>query len=536
MKTIYYLKMAVVGGLLWAGLPQKAQSQCTGCTASYDESASGSINLNNGDKICITGNTTMGIGNANGSSTICIAQGVTWVPSGGQSNYNNVTFEVYGTLVVNALAGNGDIRMNIKPGGILNFSGTSIPAQYTLTNEGTINLQANSPINISAKVDNKSGAVISALGGDNSLLMFSDTPVTNNGTIEATHLENSHTNPFLNEGSVIIKGVFYQHGKLVNRGSIETQCGVATAGAGLPGCSFLVGDKNTTDFLNDGGTITINGNTTVSGQINMEGGKLIIETGNLIVNKPIIGCGQLVVLSGTATSTGDGRIGQAKVGNDCLSTSECTDGFQVYVHQTDNHDFNTSGANNQNAFCYSVLTENPLPVLLTEFSVHPEGQTAAMIWKTVEEADSKEFEIEKSTDLKQWITVGKVAAAGNFKGEKVYKFSDSNPAGNVVYYRLKMTDLDGSYEYTTYRSVSFQTNVLEYFYPNPASDVLYISDNQPDKISSVFIYNQSGAVVAVFKASLGQGLDISHLAAGRYFARVVYTDNTKKVFNIIIAR
>jgi|GEM_PF-6487300 len=478
----------------------------------------------------------MAIGNTNGSSTICIAPGVTWAPSGGQGNYNNVTFEVYGTLVVNALAGNGDIRMNIKPGGVLDFTGTSIPAQYTLTNEGTINLLADSPINISAKVDNKSGAVISALGGDNSLLTFSATPVTNNGTIEATHLENSHTDPFLNEGSVIIKGVFYQHGKLVNRGTIETQCGVATAGAGLPACSFLVGDKNNTDFVNDGGTITVKGTTTVNGQVNMEGGKLIIETGNLIVNKPIIGCGQLVVLNGTATSTGDGRIGQAKVGNDCPSTSECADGFQVYVDQTANHDFNTSGANNQNAFCYTVLTENPLPVLLTEFAAQPEGQTALLTWKTVEEADSKEFEVEKSADLKQWITVGKVAAAGNFTGEKVYKFSDSNPAGNVVYYRLRMIDLDGSSEYTTYRSVSFRSSVFDYFYPNPAADVLYISDNQPDKISSVFIYNQSGAVVAVFRSPLAQQLNISHLAAGRYFARVMYADNTKKVFNIIIAR
>src|SRR5690606_9077011 len=102
--------------------------------------------------------------------------------------------------------------------------------------------------------------------------------------------------------------------------------------------------------------------------------------------------------------------------------------------------------------------------------------------------------------------------------------------------RLKMVDLDGSFEYTTYRSVSFRSNVLDYFYPNPAADVLYITESQPEKISSVFIYNQSGAVVAVFKSPLGQGLDISHLAAGRYFARVVYKDNTKKVFNIIIAR
>jgi hypothetical protein len=57
------------------------------------------------------------------------------------------------------------------------------------------------------------------------------------------------------------------------------------------------------------------------------------------------------------------------------------------------------------------------------------------------------YELQRSTDSRSFITIGTIAAAGNSNTEKNYSYTDRNiiSLGNIVYYRLKMNDADGRF-------------------------------------------------------------------------------------------
>lgn len=529
MKALNYLTVAFTAMFFLGVCTSNSYSQCSGCTITQGEGSSGEIDVNGNETICVTGTSTFGIRNANGSNNvICVAPGATWSPATG-SNYSNMTIDVYGTFNVSNLAGNGAMVINVKSGGVLNFEGNDIPRSYTINNEGVVNFTLDGSINVEGNLYNTTTtSIVSARGGDNTLLKFSSNKVTNVGLLDVVHLENSHTAPFLNEGRVLIQGVLYQHGAIVNRGTIETQCGVTTAGAGYPACSFIVGDKNLTDFINDGGRIVIEGNTTIGGQINMNGGDIVITEGDLIVNKLITGTGGITVLDGNASVSSSGAIGGSVCGNISV---------HVASNVTGNYDFHTneSNENRNNTYCYTV-SSTPLPVKLIAFNVSVSGQEVVLDWVTTVEVNSKEFVVEKSNNLKDWKEIATIEAAGESVDKQSYQYRDNSQSAEIVYYRLRIVDRDGSVEMSPYRSVNIITKKESYIFPNPTSDILHLAENNLDTIEKVFIYTASGSVISTFKAPIPNEMNLQHLGVGNYLIRIMYVDKSMKVFPFVIAK
>lgn len=83
-----------------------------------------------------------------------------------------------------------------------------------------------------------------------------------------------------------------------------------------------------------------------------------------------------------------------------------------------------------------------LPVTLLDFSGKLKGNNVLLEWTTSFEINSKEFQIEKSTDGITYSKLNTVAAAGNSFTEKKYNYLDVE-ATEINYYRLKMVDIDG---------------------------------------------------------------------------------------------
>lgn len=533
MRFFTFIKAALFACILLGGNISHALAQCATCSVSYGEGSTGTTDLNGNQNICITGNSTLGINNVNGSNNkICIAPGATWTPTGGQSNYSDLTFDVYGTFKTSQLAGNGNITLNVHNGGKLEFSGSSVPRQYTINNSGTVEFTANGNIEVQANISNAtSTSKIIARGGDNSLLKFHESVVTNHGIIDVTHLENSHTKPFLNEGQVFIQGVFYQHGALINRGFIETQCGVTSGAAGFPSCQFIVGDKSTTDFqLKTGSVIKITGDAKINGQVNYDGGILIVN-GNVDINKPVTGTnGTLIVTPGnTAKVNNGGSFGSTTPDNGMTFYSENPDGTPK--------DFD-SVPPGHNPDAYTVPPSNPLPVQLVKFNTVLEGKLVNISWETTTEVNSEKFEIERSTNAKSWTKIGTVLALGqNEKGDK-YQFSDNLIAATTIYYRLKMIDLDGTYAFSSIKSIYTKegTQPVTYVFPNPASDKLFISEENTSGVKNVFIYNLSGKLALNPGKVNGNEINIQSLPAGKYMVRVIYNDKSMKVSQILVVR
>jgi len=153
---------------------------------------------------------------------------------------------------------------------------------------------------------------------------------------------------------------------------------------------------------------------------------------------------------------------------------------------------------------------NPLPVKLLSFSADKSGDKSAQLnWSTASESNSNYFGIERSYDKITWKNAGQVKAAGSSQIILNYSFLDKNvyngTASDVtVYYRLKMVDLDNSFEYSPIESVHFGNgrdaivNGNEFLvYPNPASEGVHIEwdADQPDQPTSFEFYDLSGKLI-----------------------------------------
>ncbi len=130
-----------------------------------------------------------------------------------------------------------------------------------------------------------------------------------------------------------------------------------------------------------------------------------------------------------------------------------------------------------------VQSGTALPIKLGDFSAQVYTERSARLsWQTLREQNSDYFGIERSDDGLFWDEIGQVKAAGYSAGSLLYSYIDAALPNlrnkvDIFYYRLKMTDLDGTFAYSDVRAVDFrnndQTSELRIF-PNPASHLLHV--------------------------------------------------------------
>ncbi|HEU0065205.1 MAG TPA: hypothetical protein VFQ58_09245, partial [Flavisolibacter sp.] len=96
-----------------------------------------------------------------------------------------------------------------------------------------------------------------------------------------------------------------------------------------------------------------------------------------------------------------------------------------------------------------------LPVKFISFSLSRNNNDVLLQWSTGEESNSDRFDIERSTDGANWNTVGYVNAAGNSNNVINYSYTDRNNTNRISYYRIKQVDQNGSFVYTSVKSVNY---------------------------------------------------------------------------------
>ncbi|KXK40062.1 MAG: T9SS type A sorting domain-containing protein [Saprospiraceae bacterium] len=189
-----------------------------------------------------------------------------------------------------------------------------------------------------------------------------------------------------------------------------------------------------------------------------------------------------------------------------------------------------------------VESLSPLPVQLTTFMAEKfNANSSRLNWTTSSEINSDYFLIERSTDAKNWTALTKVPAAGNSYTERGYEYYDRNitlnrSADNIFYYRLKMTDLDGKYQYSDVRGVNFGRQVAIdniSLYPNPAAHMINVDVSALDSDAGVIrlnVFDMSGQMV-LSKEVIGTGIelvDVTHFANGTYQVILTQGDKTYK--------
>jgi trimeric autotransporter adhesin len=114
-----------------------------------------------------------------------------------------------------------------------------------------------------------------------------------------------------------------------------------------------------------------------------------------------------------------------------------------------------------------------LPLTLLDFSARLTGNNSLLKWETSSEQNTSHFEIERSFNGRNFSKIGTVAASGNSSLAKQYIYTDADITAMripVVYYRLKMSDIDNRFTYSKIIAINISSNeTIVMLYPNPAS-------------------------------------------------------------------
>jgi hypothetical protein len=170
---------------------------------------------------------------------------------------------------------------------------------------------------------------------------------------------------------------------------------------------------------------------------------------------------------------------------------------------------------------FSVANYNTLPLRLNGFKASFNNGAAALTWNTSNEVNVQGFEVERSTDARNFVKVGTVAALNNSVAN--YQFSDVTVASGVNYYRLKMIDKDGSYSFSGTLSLIGKSFNSIGVYPNPVKGSAIITHTKAEEGARLRITNANGQIVANHPLQLGAtqtALTTENLLAGIYIISI----------------
>jgi hypothetical protein len=177
-----------------------------------------------------------------------------------------------------------------------------------------------------------------------------------------------------------------------------------------------------------------------------------------------------------------------------------------------------------------------LPTELVAFEVreNPEG-SVNLNWMTASEVNSDYVSIENTTDGINWNAVSRVNAAGNSQVMINYTHTDVAPnfsSEGMTYYRLKMIDFDGSFEYSPIRSLERTKghDVMLSLFPNPASNELNMDFSKVDwNLGDVVlhVYNPLGRQVhsETIRNTETEQMNLLNLPSSIYFFQFIQGEN-----------
>lgn len=175
----------------------------------------------------------------------------------------------------------------------------------------------------------------------------------------------------------------------------------------------------------------------------------------------------------------------------------------------------------------------PLPIQLTDFNGFALETDAVLIWKTSSEVNSKQFEVERKFEGEKFERIGQVNAAGNSNTTQSYAFQDKDVFANhsFAYYRLKMVDLDGTFEYSKIVRVGIEKEPITIIAaPNPFKNSFTVKNLEPNQTIEVLdaqgkiVFSESNTKESSQKITLP-----NNLSQGLYFVRVGTNDKVQVI-------
>jgi hypothetical protein len=175
-----------------------------------------------------------------------------------------------------------------------------------------------------------------------------------------------------------------------------------------------------------------------------------------------------------------------------------------------------------------------IPVELISFNVDIDENGIFLMWETATETNNSGFEVERSSDGKEFEKIGEVEGKGTTTEMQEYTFRDATVTSGKgkFYYRLKQVDFNGTEEYSDIVEIEYTLLPLVFSlsqnYPNPFNPATTIKFDIPKEVDvTLKIYDALGSEVAtIVNEKMEPGYyryewNAAKYASGVYFYRLI---------------
>ncbi|MBD2722417.1 T9SS type A sorting domain-containing protein [Hymenobacter armeniacus] len=174
------------------------------------------------------------------------------------------------------------------------------------------------------------------------------------------------------------------------------------------------------------------------------------------------------------------------------------------------------GATNDISTLNSFQAINPLPVELSRFGAQRQAdQAVAVSWTTASEKNAERFEVQRSRNARDFVTVATTKAQGTSSKATAYTVLDKSAPAGLLYYRLRQVDNDGTAAFSPVVTVAGGSETVKVLlYPNPTStSISFIAE----AATPYRVLNQVGQVLLQGTTEAGTAkVAVDKLPAGLY--------------------
>ncbi|MBL7746577.1 MAG: T9SS type A sorting domain-containing protein [Chitinophagaceae bacterium] len=172
------------------------------------------------------------------------------------------------------------------------------------------------------------------------------------------------------------------------------------------------------------------------------------------------------------------------------------------------------------SFDAGVIGAITLPARLEFFAIR-QGSTAKLSWKVTQEDNVARYELERSADGSSYTSINSQSRSGS----NLYQHTDVQPVTGINYYRVRVIDNDGRYNFSEVRILLFSKSGQVLIFPNPAVDIVNIQlpDNWQQTKVKLEMYTQSGQLVISKQQQQSnqiEKLNVGNLPRGIYTLRL----------------
>ncbi len=195
-------------------------------------------------------------------------------------------------------------------------------------------------------------------------------------------------------------------------------------------------------------------------------------------------------------------------------------------------------------FTLGSFENDALPVELIDFNVQEVQGEVLLNWVTASEENNAFYSVERSLDGVNYEVLSNLDGAGTTSEIQNYQYWDTNPQIGFNFYRIKQTDIDGSFSYSPVKSalVEDKTKLRLSVSPNPVSnnEVLKVNWQLPQNTRGQILYliDIHGRVIVKQALSTNdreKEIPIDQLQKGLYILRI-RTEGSRSIAQKVIIK